>query len=80
MARIRPLERGEVGPEMTQRFDGYLQQGRKVPNTLRTLAYRPEIAETFWAHQDVVFATGTVDRALKELLAVRVSQINGCAN
>jgi alkylhydroperoxidase family enzyme len=42
------------------------------------MALRPEIAETAAAHMRAIFSTGTVDTRLKEMLAVRVSQINDC--
>jgi alkylhydroperoxidase family enzyme len=44
----------------------------------RTMAYRPEIAGTAAAHLAAVFETGTVAPRLKEMLAIRVSQINDC--
>jgi alkylhydroperoxidase family enzyme len=44
----------------------------------RTMALRPEIASTAEAHLRAVFTTGTVEPRLKEMLAVRVSQINDC--
>ena len=39
----------------------------------------PEIAATADAHLQAIFNTGTVEKRLKEMLAVRVSQINDCA-
>lgn len=78
MARIRPLDPGAVGPEMDELFARVRRQRGNIPNMFRTMAYRPEIARTAAAHLDAVFDTGTVDRRLKEMLAVRVSQINDC--
>jgi alkylhydroperoxidase family enzyme len=46
---------------------------------IRTMAHRPEIAATADAHLQAIFNTGTVEKRLKEMLAVRVSQINDCA-
>lgn len=79
MPRIRPLGPDEVGPEMRHIFEHFQQRRGNIPNMFRTMAYRPEIAETAVAHMNAVFYTGTVDVALKEMLAVRVSQINDCA-
>jgi alkylhydroperoxidase family enzyme len=76
--RIRPLNLGEAGPAMDRLFDGLRQQRGNVPNMFRTMAYRPEIAETAAAHLAALFDSGTVERRLKEMLAVRVSQINDC--
>jgi alkylhydroperoxidase family enzyme len=43
------------------------------------MALRPAIMETAEAHLRAVFETGSVEARLKEMLAVRVSQINDCA-
>jgi alkylhydroperoxidase family enzyme len=79
MERIRPLDPGEAGPEMDRLFERFRQRRGNIPNMFRTMAYRPEIAATAAAHLSAVFDTGTVDGKLKEMLAVRVSQINDCA-
>jgi alkylhydroperoxidase family enzyme len=79
MARIRPLDPGEAGPEMDQLFERFRQRRGNIPNMFRTMAYRPEIARTAAAHLAAIFDIGTVDTKLKEMLAVRVSQINDCA-
>src|SRR5581483_2806571 len=78
MPRIRTLGPEEVGPEVGAMFERFQQQRGNIPNMFRTLAYRPEIALTAAAHMDAIFNTGTVDQRLKEMLAVRVSQINDC--
>ncbi len=79
MPRIRPFDPGEAGPEMDQLFERFREQRGNIPNMFRTMAHRPPIAETAAAHLAAIFETGTVDRKLKEMLAVRVSQINDCA-
>jgi len=54
------------------------ERGGVVPNLFRVAAHRPEIVETLYAHMKAVMGKGTVPQLLKELLSVRVSQINGC--
>nr|WP_243183412.1 carboxymuconolactone decarboxylase family protein [Anaerosolibacter carboniphilus] len=44
----------------------------------RTLAHRPELLKTAYKHFSTVLNTGTVDIRLKEMVAVRVSQLNQC--
>jgi alkylhydroperoxidase family enzyme len=78
MARIRPLNPADVGPEEADLLQGFQQRRGNIPNMFRTMAYRAEIARTAAAHLSAVFDTGTVDTRLKEMLAVRVSQINDC--
>ena len=60
-----------------------LPTGETVPfgtmSTLfRTMAYRPEIMQHSLELLEAVMRTGTVEPQLKELLAVRVSQVNYC--
>jgi alkylhydroperoxidase family enzyme len=79
MPRIRPLDPGEAGPEMDALFARFAEQRGNIPNMFRTMAYRPAIAQTAAAHLAAIFDDGTVEPRLKEMLAVRVSQINDCA-
>ncbi|MDE3228728.1 MAG: carboxymuconolactone decarboxylase family protein [Chloroflexota bacterium] len=77
-SRIRPLTIDEAAPEAREALERF-QRGRgAMPNMFRTMALRPEIMRTAADHMQAIFNTGTVDKRLKELLAVRVSQINDC--
>lgn len=78
MPRIEPLMPDEVGPEVRATFDRFFSQRGTIPNMFRTMALRPAIMETAEAHMNAIFQTGTVEPRLKEMLAVRVSQINDC--
>jgi alkylhydroperoxidase family enzyme len=78
MPRIRPLGPDEVAPEARATFDRLYAQRGAIPNMFRTMALRPEIMATAEAHLNAILETGTVDPRLKEMLAVRVSQINDC--
>jgi len=44
----------------------------------RTMAHRPELMQLSMQLLQAAMRTGTVEPALKELLAVRVSQVNHC--
>ncbi len=79
MPRINPVDPAEADPEMQAIFARYQRDRGNIPNMFRTMAHRPEIAASAAAHLSAVFDTGTVDGKLKEMLAVRVSQINDCA-
>jgi alkylhydroperoxidase/carboxymuconolactone decarboxylase family protein YurZ len=46
----------------------YLRDRGNVPNMFRTMAHRPEIFETIIAHMEAVLNTGTLSKALKELV------------
>jgi alkylhydroperoxidase family enzyme len=78
MARIRPPDPDELGPELWDTFQRFTRERGAVPNMFRTMALRAEIMRTAAEHMRAIFTTGTVDPRLKEMLAVRVSQINDC--
>ncbi len=76
MPRISRLQRNEVLPSSVAIYDQYLRDRGNVPNMFRTMAHRPEIFETIIAHMEAVLNTGTLPKALKELVIVRTSQLN----
>jgi len=76
MPRISRLKRDEVRPSSAAIYDRTLRDRGNVPNMFRTMAHRPEIFETVIAHMDAVLNTGTLTKALKELVIVRTSQVN----
>jgi uncharacterized peroxidase-related enzyme len=76
MPRISRLKRDEVLPGAINIYDRYLRDRGNVPNMFRTMAHRPEIFETIIAHMEAVLSTGTLPKALKELVIVRTSQVN----
>ncbi len=79
MPRIKPLEPNEVDNEAKEIFEDFLKERGNIPNMFRTLAYRPQFLKTVFDHFRVVLKTGTVDFKLKEMVAVRVSQMNECS-
>lgn len=78
MARIPPVDPESVGPEARETLERFSRERGAIPNMFRTMALREEIMRTAADHMRAVFSTGTVDSRLKEMLAVRVSQINDC--
>jgi alkylhydroperoxidase family enzyme len=76
--RVPRLDRESVVDPVRQVFDAFVRERGKVPNLFRVAAHRPEIVSTLRAHMSAVMGPGTVELVLKELIAVRVSQINNC--
>lgn len=74
--RISRLQRQEVSGPALAIYDRYLEDRGNVPNMFQTMAHRPQIFETIIAHMEVVLNTGTLPKALKELVIVRTSQLN----
>ncbi len=78
-SRIERLTPDRVGESARGTLDAIgKERGGVVPNLFRVAAHRPEIVQTLYAHMKAVMGVGTVPQLLKELLSVRVSQINGC--
>ena len=78
MPRLSKLSPDQADPETREVFDRFLKERGNIPNMFRTIAHRPEIMKTMTAHVRAVMNTGTVDKKLKEMVAVRVSHINRC--
>jgi uncharacterized peroxidase-related enzyme len=78
MPRIRTITYEEAEPSAREVFDNYQKERGNIPNMFRTAAYRPEILRTMIAHFRAIMESGTVGIKLKELIAVRTSQINHC--
>ena len=76
--RITRIKTDEAAAEIKPLLETSFQQRGNVPNMFRVMAHRPEYLKTMLAHFRTVMETGTVPTKLKELLTVRVSQINGC--
>jgi len=74
--RISRLNRNQVSDSSLMIYDRVLRDRGNVPNMFRTMAHRPEIFETIIGHMDAVLNTGTLPKALKELVIVRTSQLN----
>lgn len=77
-ARIPRVDPDHADPSLRESFDEFVRVRGKVPNLFRITGQRPSIGRTLAAHLRAVMDEGEVPTALKELLAVRVSQVNGC--
>jgi uncharacterized peroxidase-related enzyme len=76
MARIPPLPREDV-PELEESFAPVEQRMGFLPNSLLTMARRPEVLRAV-ASLAQAARTGTVSRELKELVALVASTAAGC--
>jgi uncharacterized peroxidase-related enzyme len=69
----------DAPPDVRRLFDAFLRERGNVPNLFRAASLRPPIVLTLFAHLRAVTGPGEVPVLLKELLTVRVSQLNSCA-
>lgn len=77
MARLKALEPGEADPSLRPLFDDFIKERGAVPNMFRTLANAPDLLKAFFPFFRAVLAEGEVPTRVKEVLAVRVSHLNG---
>lgn len=78
MTRVRPLTPDEAGPELREAMERQREQLGIVPESLMTMALRPEIAAAWAKLTGAVTGPGTVDRGLKQLVAYVSSATYGC--
>ncbi|HLI33825.1 MAG TPA: carboxymuconolactone decarboxylase family protein [Terriglobia bacterium] len=78
MPRLSKLSPDQVDGQSREVFNHFLKERGNIPNMFRTMAHRPEIMKTMTDHFRAVMNTGTVEKKLKEMVAVRVSHINHC--
>jgi uncharacterized peroxidase-related enzyme len=77
MPNIEPLRRDQL-PEFEEVFEAAEATMGFVPNSLFTMGRRPEILRGFMALAGATLGPGTVDRALKQMVAHIASNSAGC--
>lgn len=77
MAHVKPLRREDL-PELEELFQLYDETLSFCPNSLYTLARRPEILRAFSELITQTWRTGTVPTYLKPLVAMVSSTAAGC--
>ena len=77
MPNVQPLDRPNL-PQFEAMFAALDDGFGFVPNSMLTMAHRPEILRGFSALGNAVLGPGTVDRALKQLIAFMASNAAGC--
>ena len=75
--RIPMLERDQVPPELGVLYDALLQQRGVVPNMFKTVANTPALALGFAALLKALLSDGTLPGWYKELVATRMSVLQG---
>ena len=79
MSYLERLNWGEGEPRLQRIFEKFYDERGNVPNLFRVMGRRPALLTSFNAHFAAVLSgDGTLDVRFKEMLAVRVSQINEC--
>jgi AhpD family alkylhydroperoxidase len=77
--RVPMLERDQVPPELGVLYDALLQQRSVVPNMFKTVAQTPALALGFAALLKPLLSDGALPGWYKELVATRISVLQGSA-
>lgn len=78
MAHLRPLENHEVDQELRDMFENYEKTRGFCPNSVKTMARRPNISKAFGRLNQAIIYEGTVNEELKMLVALASSLASGC--
>jgi uncharacterized peroxidase-related enzyme len=75
---MKPLAFDEVAEDIQERFVHYKNTRGFTPNSIRTMARRPNIVRAFMQLNQAVLYEGTVSTELKMLVSLIASQAAGC--
>ncbi len=78
MAHIQPLVNDQVDDELRQMFEHYERTRGFCPNSVKTMARRPNISKAFGRLNQAILYEGTVAEELKMLVALATSVASGC--
>ena len=78
MAHMKPLDPATVPDDIRERFEHYRKTRGFTPNSIRTMARRPDIVRAFMQLNQAVLYEGTVAEELKMLVSLISSQAAGC--
>ncbi len=78
MAHMDPLPFDSVPEDIQERFTHYKATRGFTPNSIQTMARRPDIVRAFMQLNRVVLYEGTVSEELKMLVSLIASQAAGC--
>lgn len=78
MPHMEPLPVDSVPEDIQERFEHYRKTRGFTPNSIRTMARRPNIVRAFMQLNEAVLYEGTVPEELKMLVSLISSQVSGC--
>lgn len=78
MPHMKPLAFDDVAEDIQERFVHYKNTRGFTPNSIQTMARRPNIVRAFMQLNQAVLYEGTVSEELKMLVSLIASQAAGC--
>lgn len=77
MARVAVFEYETLPPALQRLADAYQARGASWDH-LRVLAHRPEMYEAYYQFLYPLHTQGVVEPALKELVRLKIAELNQC--
>ncbi len=78
MPHMKPLAFETVAEDIQEKFVHYKERRGFTPNSIQTMARRPNIVRAFMQLNQAVLYEGTVPEELKMLVSLIASQASGC--
>jgi len=78
MPHMMPLAPEAVPEDIRERFEHYRETRGFTPNSIQTMARRPDIVRAFMQLNQAILYEGTVSEELKMLVSLIASQASGC--
>lgn len=78
MPHMQPLPLESVPEDIQERFAHYKKTRGFTPNSIQTMARRPNIVRAFMQLNQAILYEGTVPEELKMLVSLIASQVAGC--
>ncbi len=78
MSWLKRVEWGVAERRLQAIFENFYAERGNVPNLFRVMGHQPDLMSSFNNHFGKVMGEGSLSIGLKEMVAVRVSQINDC--
>jgi alkylhydroperoxidase family enzyme len=77
MARVKTFEYEELSADMQKLAEGYMARDASWDH-IRVLAHRPEIYKAYYPFIYALHTEGKVEPELKELVRLRIADLNQC--
>ena len=77
MARVAVFEYDALPPDLQRLADAYQARGASWDH-LRVMAHRPEMYQAYYTFLYPLHTEGVVEPALKELVHLKIAELNHC--
>ena len=78
MARLTVLERNQLTPQLAKYAERASVGGPEQATLFQVVGHWPEMFETYFQFYFPWHSNGSVDPVLKELVRIRIAQLNDC--